>query len=238
MSQLILLGIDMDASPTGALMVRMAGNVLAQLAPSSRVLLLTVIPVPFDTPASLGRFRGQAPSLSATATQRAEAERALHVAQTLLINEGIPGEHLEVVLREGVPAEELVKVATERQVGCLVLGHRGFALRQRLRRLVLGSITAQVLRRAPCPVLLISLPSGSTPLVTWYEEALAGWLSSHPSTFFMFTPEQVAIRFPPVPLTRVGRKEVRAAKEALQRLAHKGVLICQQVNGIWQCFND
>lgn len=31
---------------------------------------------------------------------------------------------------------------------------------------------------------------------------------------------------------------VRAAKKALQQLADQGVLICQQVKGTWQCFND
>src|SRR5947208_2052530 len=84
---------------------------------------------------------------------------------------------LDAQVREGVPAEELVKVAAERQVICIVLGHRGSALRHRLRRLLLGSTTAQVLRKAPCPVLLVPLPSAPTDLVACYAAAITRELS-------------------------------------------------------------
>ena len=72
----------------------------------------------------------------------------------MLVQGGIAVSQLETLVREGMPAEELVKVAIERQVACIILGYRGAVLRHRLRRLLLGSTTAQVLRRASCPVLL------------------------------------------------------------------------------------
>ena len=110
---------------------------------------------------------------------------------------GIAPGRLEMQVREGVPAEELVKVAAERQVTCIVLGYRGAALPQRLRRLLLGSTTAQVLRRAPCPVLLVPRPSAPTDLVAWYEAAITRELSERASGLSIFTPEEVASRFPP-----------------------------------------
>jgi len=237
--QVLLLGVDMDLSPATSAMLHVARNFLAQLAPESRALLLTVIPVPYDSPSSLGRFRGQAPSLSATTGQRMQARQALHRAQAVLIQGGIAPGRLETLVREGVPAEELVKVASARQVACVVLGHRGSALPQWMLRLLLGSTTAQVLRRAPCPILLVPRPPGGpTHLVAWYEEAITRELSDHHSGLYILTPEKVAACFPPPHRTRVGRREVRAAKEALLQLAEKGMLICQQVKGTWQCFND
>ena len=236
--QVLLLGVDMDLSPATQAMLHMVGSWLQELAPHSQARLLTVIPVPYDTPSSLGRFRGQAPCLAATSVQRTQARCTLQRAWANLVQAGIAPGRLEMQVREGVPAEELVKVATERQVTCIVLGHCGSALRHRLRRLLLGSTTAQVLRRAPCPVLLVPLPPAPTDLVAWYEAAITRELSERASGLPRFTPEEVASRFPPPHCTRLRRKEVTAAKKALLHLADQGVLICQQVKGTWQCFND
>ena len=123
MNQQILLGVDMDLSPATHAMLQLARTFLVQLAPQSQALLLTVIPVPYDTPSSLGRFRGQAPCLSATTVQRTEARHTLQLAQAVLVQGGIAPRRLETQVCEGVPAEELVKVATERQVACIVLGY-------------------------------------------------------------------------------------------------------------------
>ena len=236
--QILLLGVDMDLSPATHAMLQMARSFLLELAPQSQALLLTVIPLPYDSPSSLGRFRGQTPCLSATTVQRTQARQTLQLAQAVLLQTGIAPGRLETQVREGVPAEELVKVAAERQVVCIVLGHRGSSLRHRMLRLLLGSTTAQVLRRAPCPVLLVPKPSGPTDLVAWYEEAITRELSEHASGLSIFTPELVASRFPPPYRTRLRRKEVTAAKKALQHLVDEGVFICQQVKGIWQYFND
>jgi nucleotide-binding universal stress UspA family protein len=236
--QVLLLGVDMDLSSATQSMLQMAGSWLAELAPQSPAALLTVIPVPYDTPSALGRFRGQAPRLSATAEQRRQARCILQRAWAVLEQAGIAPGRLDMQVREGVPAEELVQVAAERQVACIVLGHRGSALRHRLRRLLLGSTTAQVLRKAPCPVLLVPAPSGPTNLVAWYEAAITRELSTRASGLSRFTPEEVAARFPPPHGAGLRPREVIAAKKALLHLAEQGVLICQQVKGTWQCFND
>ena len=236
--QILLLGVAMDFSPATHAMLQMARSFLLELAPQCQALLLTVIPVPYDRPSSLGRFRGQAPCLPATTVQRTQARHTLQLAQAVLLQGGIAPQRLETQVREGVPAEELEKVAAERQVACIVLGHRGSSLRHRMLRLLLGSTTAQVLRRAPCPVLLVPVPSGPTDLVAWYEAAITRELSEHASGLSIFTPELVASRFSPLHRTRPRRKEVTAATKALQQLADEGVLICQQVKGTWQYFND
>jgi nucleotide-binding universal stress UspA family protein len=236
--QIFLLGVDMDLSPATRAMLQMAGTLLVQLAPQSQALLLTVIPVPYETRSSLGRFRGQAPCLSATTVQRTQARQALDDARAMLVQEGIAVSRLEMQVCEGVPVEELVRVAAERQVVCIVLGHRGAALPHRVLRLLLGSTTAQVLRRAPCPVMLVPVPPDPTDLAAWYEEAITRELSEHASGLSIFTPEEVASHFPPPHRTRTRRRDVTAAKEALSHLADQGVLICQQVKGTWQCFND
>lgn len=238
MIQQILLGVDIDLSPTTQTMLQVVRSLLQELAPQGQALLLTVIPVPYDRPSSPGRFRGQAPSWSATTAQRTQARHTLHLAQTMLVQGDIAVSRLETLVREGLPSEELVKVATERQAACIILGYRGAVLRHRLRRLLLGSTTAQILRKAPCPILLVPLPAGSIDLVAWYEAAITRELSEHTCGLSIFTPEEVASRFSPLHRTRLRHKDVRAAKKALQQLADQGVLICQQIKGTWQCFND
>src|SRR5579883_1286621 len=235
---LLLFGVDMNLSPATQAMLQGARGLLLELAPQSQALLLTVIPVPYATSSSPGRFRGQAPCLTATTVQRTQARHIVQQAQTLLVQAGIAPERLQTLVCEGLPAEELVKVATERQVRCIVLGYRGTCLAQRLRRLLVGSTSAQVLRRAPCPVLLVPFPSSSIDLVAWYKAAITRELSEHVTGLSIFTPVEVASSFAPWHHTHPDHKEVRAAKQALQQLADQGVLICQKVKGTWQCFND
>ena len=105
--QILLLGVDMDFSPATHAMLQMARSFLLELAPQCQALLLTVIPVPYDRPSSLGRFRGQAPCLPATTVQRTQARHTLQLAQALLLQGGIAPQRLETQVREGVPAKEL-----------------------------------------------------------------------------------------------------------------------------------
>jgi nucleotide-binding universal stress UspA family protein len=61
-------------------------------------------------------------------------------------------------LGEGDAAEEILEVAHETGAGLIIMGTHG---RTGLRRLLLGSVAEQVLRKATCPVLTVKLPSGS-----------------------------------------------------------------------------
>jgi nucleotide-binding universal stress UspA family protein len=58
----------------------------------------------------------------------------------------------ELVVTIGAPAQEIVRVATERQVDLVVIGTHG---RTGLAHALLGSVADQVVRLAPCPVLTV-----------------------------------------------------------------------------------
>jgi nucleotide-binding universal stress UspA family protein len=55
-------------------------------------------------------------------------------------------------LEQGDPATEIIRVATDVNADCIVVGSHG---RTGLLRLLLGSVAEQVMRKAPCPVLTV-----------------------------------------------------------------------------------
>jgi nucleotide-binding universal stress UspA family protein len=55
-------------------------------------------------------------------------------------------------LAEGHPAEEILKVATRQRAHVIVMGSRGLA---GVKRFLMGSVSQQVVRHAPCSVLLV-----------------------------------------------------------------------------------
>jgi nucleotide-binding universal stress UspA family protein len=68
---------------------------------------------------------------------------------------------------EGYPATEIANVAKETKSDLIVLGTHG---RTGLKRVLMGSVAEQVLRKASCPVLTVkSLSAGSalTPTPNW-----------------------------------------------------------------------
>jgi len=66
-----------------------------------------------------------------------------------------PGVTLEVQLEEGHAAVEILRMAEKVRCDLIVLGSHG---RTGLRRLLTGSVAEEVLRRAPCPVLVVKHP--------------------------------------------------------------------------------
>jgi nucleotide-binding universal stress UspA family protein len=58
-------------------------------------------------------------------------------------------------LEEGDAATEILRVAGDTGVGLIVMGTHG---RTGLKRLLMGSVAEQVLRRAACPVLTVKAP--------------------------------------------------------------------------------
>jgi nucleotide-binding universal stress UspA family protein len=79
-----------------------------------------------------------------------DAENALHKIQAP--DHNVRVEHR---LEEGNPTQVIIEVAGEVGASLIVMGTHG---RTGLRRLVLGSVAEQVLRKAPCPVLTSRLP--------------------------------------------------------------------------------
>jgi len=68
------------------------------------------------------------------------------------VNDGIEVRH---VLLEGSPAEEIIRYATEQAMDLIVMGTHG---RTGLERLLMGSVAEQVVRGAPCSVLVAKMP--------------------------------------------------------------------------------
>jgi len=87
----------------------------------------------------LSRYREEA---------RAEAERDL--AGLLADAAGVKA---RTRLDGGRAAEEILRAATEEGAGLIVMGTTGKA---GVRRLLVGSVAAEVVRRAPCPVVTVS----------------------------------------------------------------------------------
>lgn len=59
-------------------------------------------------------------------------------------------------LREGDPAEETLALAKEADCDLIVMGSHG---RTGLDRLLVGSVAEAVMRKAPCPVLIVKAPA-------------------------------------------------------------------------------
>ena len=130
-----------------------------------RVALVETIVVAYDDPESgtLSRAAELAQAFGASLVvtnvvppdhdEEAEAERygreRLEQARTFLESRGVTA---EVVRSVGQPAEAIVALARERNADLIVVGMRkkGF-----IERLVEGSVAQNVLRRAPCDVLVV-----------------------------------------------------------------------------------
>jgi nucleotide-binding universal stress UspA family protein len=76
------------------------------------------------------------------------ADGVLDDARERLLSRNVTARY---VSRAGDPAEELIGVCEELESDLIVVGRRQHALR----RLVLGSVSARVVRHAPCDVLIV-----------------------------------------------------------------------------------
>jgi nucleotide-binding universal stress UspA family protein len=89
-----------------------------------------------------------------------EAERLVHNA--------VAPAHAEIAIEHGHPADRLVTLAKERQASFLVVGNHG------PRSSLLGSISADVARRASCPVVIVPTTAALAPPQTASEPGVEG----------------------------------------------------------------
>ena len=75
--------------------------------------------------------------------------------QNLLATIEGPGPHVTLLIREGSPFVEIVRYAREEHIDLIVMGTHG---RGPIAHMLLGSVAEQVLRKAPCPVLVVRKP--------------------------------------------------------------------------------
>jgi len=228
----LLVGVDAPLTPATQDALRQLATFFAPDAAHLHLLVLTVIPLPVST----GRYATLYP-LSPTREERAQAEEALRLAREVLSHGGLA---LETLIRVGAPADELAAVARRRRVDCLIIGSRGNAPAQRLRRVFAGSTSRSILRLASCPVMIMVLPRSRPPkdLVACYEAAIRHTLADQPTSLVILTAREAAGRFLPLGATAAGRKARKAAARALERLAHAGVLSRRDVRVEVRYVND
>lgn len=164
--------IGFDGSPASERAVEEAGGLLAP-----RQALVVVVweaglafelietsmmpPVPIDVRAAL--------EVDEKLYERAQhtAQRGAELARTAGLDAGCL-----VVADELTPAETLVRVAEEKDACALVVGSHGH---KGLSELLLGSTSRDVVRKAPCPVLVVRGPAGeNTPQAEQDERVAAG----------------------------------------------------------------
>jgi nucleotide-binding universal stress UspA family protein len=86
--------------------------------------------------------------VTVAAEEADDAQGLLSRARELLLHRHVPASYVE---RSGAPAAELVGAAAALEADLVVVGRRS----RSLRRLVLGSVSADVVRDAPCDVLVV-----------------------------------------------------------------------------------
>jgi nucleotide-binding universal stress UspA family protein len=234
MNRRIVVAIDAYISPQTQHVLHVASSLLEEVSPQLGVVLLHVIPVPDIPQTKIGMTK-----VTPTVGQRELAEQALHKARIELQKQGIVPERIELLLRSGIPPDEIVKAAQELEADFIMIGSRGNSLKQKVRRVMMGSMSHRVVKLGSCPVMIAALPQMPGPhnLVEWYQEAITHSLREHPERLMIFTSSEAACMFAP-PQRTAGRKEVAAASAALEQLARSGVLVCQKVNGELRCIND
>jgi nucleotide-binding universal stress UspA family protein len=78
---------------------------------------------------------------------------------------------VEKIIREGMSTQVILDTAAELKADLIVMGTHG---RTGFRRLVLGSVTEDVLRRATCPVLTVKAPSAKPAADRGAADVLVG----------------------------------------------------------------
>lgn len=235
----ILVGVDAALSSPTQHALLAACELLEQCSPDVHLVVLHVIPTPYDSSFSLGMPVGTMRRFPPASQQRMQAERVLLRARTAVLQWGIAPERIVWVQRVGTPADEIVKAARELDVDRIVIGSRGNTLAHKIRRMVAGSTSHHIMRLAPCSVMLV-VPPGELRvrgLVNWYKEAVKRSLHECSGSLLIFTACDVAQRFAP-PERVVGSTEVEAATHALEQLVSDGLLCCQKVRGELRYLND
>ncbi len=125
--------------------------------PETRGWLMTVVQPMFLTQLPDWVKRKRDPDVTAMASAwEQEHQQNLQAARAELekFRASLPACFVEqeIIVAEGRPAEEIFGQIRERSIDLAVLGSRG---RGSLKRVLLGSTSEQVLRRAPCSVLIM-----------------------------------------------------------------------------------
>ena len=117
---------------------------LARESDAKLIVLHVVQPPPFVTYGEMAKALQQAEGYRRELNEKLNRLRRTHADV-----------RVECRLEDGEPAAEILAAANEANCDLIVMGTHG---RTGFRRLLLGSVAEQVLRRAPCPVLTVNTP--------------------------------------------------------------------------------
>lgn len=124
-------------------------HAISLAGPSTRLVLLHVSELPHGLSPHAALFGGQAASETAIEfLMRRSRERMSQFAESF----GVDASRTDLVVASGSTAEVIVEQAIERGVELIVLGTHG---RRGLAKAVGGSIAAEVVSRAKCPVFVL-----------------------------------------------------------------------------------
>ncbi|MET0666714.1 MAG: universal stress protein [Acidimicrobiales bacterium] len=147
MNQVVVLCVDGSDTSIGA-----AATGLARLAPAYRTIVATVVDA--SDPMLVTGVSGMAGgAMSPEQVDELNAAHSAHgeaVVQAALAALDLPGAETQVLM--GEPATELGLFAQEVGATVLVVGSRGHGA---LKQAFLGSVSAHLVRNAPCPVLVV-----------------------------------------------------------------------------------
>ncbi|MDP1571007.1 MAG: universal stress protein [Vicinamibacterales bacterium] len=113
---------------------------------------ITVLHVCSTTPVAAYAPGAPTPGVGSIVLTEADRRELLAEMTRFIEAESAPGIPVEAMIREGAAAAEILSQATDLKADLLVMGTHG---RSGFERLLLGSITEKVLRKASCPVLTV-----------------------------------------------------------------------------------
>lgn len=126
---------------------------------------LSLIHVLSEVVPAKGEKDAEATRRTALALRRDAEARLQALTQKL----GLGPEQIEFSLVTGVDSAQIDNVASEMHASCIVMGTRGLT---GLPRVLLGSVTDQVVQQAPCPVLIV--PPWTPAHGGWWGEGFRG----------------------------------------------------------------
>lgn len=113
----------------------------------STITVLHVFPT-----APLTAYAPGMPGFEPNVLTRADRDQLLEQMKQFIETESVPGIPVDRTIREGDVTREILSQATEMKAQLLAMGTHG---RSGFERLLLGSVTEKVLRKASCPVLTV-----------------------------------------------------------------------------------
>jgi nucleotide-binding universal stress UspA family protein len=131
-----------DGSPSAAQATKIAIELGG--ATGARIHVVTAWSIPVSA-------FGAVPLLASSGLEDVERERAREAGTAAVEKIAAGGVPVSLEVREGSPVEEICAVAGEQAADLVVLGAHGWGA---LKRLLVGSVSAGVVHRAPCPVLV------------------------------------------------------------------------------------